>query len=173
MTFSPRTWSVGEIVTADQLNTEIRDQFNSMFAAWTVYTPTWTCTTGTAPAIGNGVLSGRSLKVGRTVDLLINLIAGSTTTYGSGGFFQFSLPYPAANLGNSSFAWSGSAMATDTGTAYYPGVSRIFSSGTTIMALSPGTATGSTPTEWSNIRPPAAWTATDRMALQIRYETAT
>lgn len=31
MAFTPRTWVVGEVVTAAQMNTEIRDQFNNRF----------------------------------------------------------------------------------------------------------------------------------------------
>lgn len=99
MTFAPRTWVVGETVTAAFLNAEIRDQFNSMFAAWTSYTPTWT-STGTAPALGNGTLVGRYMKVGRTVTAHVNLITGSTSTYGTGAY-NFALPAQAANVGSS------------------------------------------------------------------------
>lgn len=83
MTFAPRTWVVGEVVTGALMNTEIRDQFNSMFAAWTAYTPTWTGAT-TNPAIGNGSIVGRYIKIGRTVTAEVILTMGSTTTYGSG-----------------------------------------------------------------------------------------
>lgn len=99
MTFAPRTWVVGEVVSAATMNQEIRDQFNSMFAAWTAYTPTWT-STSTAPALGNGTLTGRYMKIGRTVIGHINLITGSTTTYGTGNY-SFSLPVQAANAGAS------------------------------------------------------------------------
>ncbi|MEU9793838.1 hypothetical protein AB0E27_24955 [Streptomyces sparsogenes] len=97
MTTTPATWSAGEIVDEVKMNTEIRDQFNSIFAAWTTYTPTWTAST-TNPVLGNGTLIGRYLKVGRTVTCHINLITGSTTTYGS-GIYSFSLPFTSANAG--------------------------------------------------------------------------
>ena len=96
MTFSPRTWVVGEVVSAALMNQEIRDQFNSMFSAWTTYTPTWTASTN--PAIGNGSLLGRYLKIGRMVFVEINVIAGSTTTFGSGSY-NWALPFTAANAG--------------------------------------------------------------------------
>ncbi|MGW6743793.1 hypothetical protein ACWGDX_24245 [Streptomyces sp. NPDC055025] len=83
MTFSPRTWVVGEVVTDVMLNVEVRDQFASMFDAWTTYTPTLV-STGTAPALGNGALTGRYMKWGRTVMVLAQLTVGSTTTFGSG-----------------------------------------------------------------------------------------
>lgn len=96
MTTTPRTWNAGETVDDIMMNTEIRDQFNSIFAAWTSYTPTWTASTN--PVLGNGTLIGRYLKVGRTCTLHINLTTGSTTTYGSGNY-AWSLPFASANAG--------------------------------------------------------------------------
>jgi hypothetical protein len=99
MTFAPRTWVVGETVSAAIMNQEIRDQFNSMLAAWATYTPTWTAST-TNPVLGNGTIAGRYMKIGRTVVCHINLVTGSTTTYGAGNY-SFSLPAQAANAGAS------------------------------------------------------------------------
>ncbi|MCZ0996397.1 hypothetical protein O1L44_30085 [Streptomyces noursei] len=86
MTFAPRTWVVGEVVTAALLNQEIRDQFNTFFGAWTDYSGTfvWGAESGTQPAIGNGTIVARYMKIGRTVDYLQRLTMGSTTTYGNG-----------------------------------------------------------------------------------------
>ncbi|PAZ15689.1 hypothetical protein CLM62_12900 [Streptomyces sp. SA15] len=97
MTFAPRTFVVGEVVSAAVMNQEIRDQFNSMFAAWTSYTPVWTAST-TNPVLDNGTLIGRYMKIGRTVYFHINLTTGSLTTYGS-GVYSFSLPVASANAG--------------------------------------------------------------------------
>ncbi|AGP56193.1 hypothetical protein [Streptomyces rapamycinicus] len=97
MSFAPRTWNAGETVTDTMLNEEIRDQFNEIFAAWTSYTPTWTAAT-TNPSLGNGTLIGRYLKVGRTCTAHINLVTGSTTTYGSGNY-AWALPFTSANAG--------------------------------------------------------------------------
>jgi hypothetical protein len=85
MTTTPRTWVVGEVVTAALLNQEIRDQLNSFFGAWTAWTPGWLAEGGAAPTLGNGTLSGRYLKVGRTVDWTFALSWGSTTAAGGGG----------------------------------------------------------------------------------------
>lgn len=49
---------------------------------WTSFTPTWT-STGTAPVLGNGTLTGRYRQNGKTVDVVIVLTWGSTTTGGT------------------------------------------------------------------------------------------
>ncbi|MGW2226788.1 hypothetical protein [Streptomyces formicae] len=100
MTSAPRTWLVGEIVTASLLNTEIRDQFNSFFGAWSTWSPTWFAEGGAAPTLGNGTLAGRYMKVGRTVDWVMQLTWGSTTAPGGGGGsenWMFVLPAPPAS----------------------------------------------------------------------------
>lgn len=86
---------VGETVTAAMLNAEIRDQLNSIFDTWTTYTPAWTAAT-TNPVLGNGVLAGQYIKVGRTCTVTVTLTMGSTTTYGSGAY-MLTLPVTAAS----------------------------------------------------------------------------
>jgi hypothetical protein len=54
------------------------------------YTPAWTAVT-TNPVLGNGTLTGRYVQIGKWVHLSIDLVMGSTTTYGSGSY-SFSLP---------------------------------------------------------------------------------
>lgn len=66
-------------------------------SGWTTYAPAWT-STGTAPALVNGSLTGRYQRFGRTVVCGINLIPGSTTTFGTGNY-SFSLPVTAAAAG--------------------------------------------------------------------------
>ena len=51
-------------------------------ATWDIYVPTVTGTTN--PSIGNGVLTGRYLRLGKTIICTIVMQMGSTTTYGSG-----------------------------------------------------------------------------------------
>jgi hypothetical protein len=82
---------VGEVVTAAQLNTEIRDQFNDVFASWSTYTPTWTASTN--PTIGNGTITGRYKLIGKTCLAAAQVTIGSTTTLGSG---QYSISLPVA-----------------------------------------------------------------------------
>jgi len=72
--------------------------------AWTAYTPTWGAST--APVLGNGSLSGRYTQIGKTVNFLIVLIMGSTTTYGS-SIYTLTLPVAAASSTNSLIRGSG------------------------------------------------------------------
>lgn len=59
--------------------------------AWTDYTPSWTAS-GSAPAIGNGVMEGRYKSLdSKTYIIRIHWAAGSTTTFGTGDW-SFSLP---------------------------------------------------------------------------------
>lgn len=58
------------------------------------YTPVWT-SSGTAPAIGNGTITGLFSVTNDEVHVVINVVFGSTSTYGT-GFWSFSLPFTAA-----------------------------------------------------------------------------
>ncbi|MFJ5150829.1 hypothetical protein ACIQCF_04470 [Streptomyces sp. NPDC088353] len=158
MTFSPKTWIVGEVVSAALLNQEIRDQWNSVLGAWTTYTPTWTAAT-TNPALGNGTLTGRYMKIGRTVLVQITLTMGSTTTYGS-GTYNFSLPVDRAGLDA-----MGTARLSTTGSAYLG--QTLAGSGITVSFPSqstPGTAVNMSSTA------PATLAATHVLRMNIAYE---
>ena len=155
-------WLAGMRVTAGLLNNDA--------GQWTSYTPTWTSSGGAAPSLGNGTLDGEYSLNGSTCTVRIGLIGGSTTTWG-GGQHRFNLPFTAASLANSNFAWMGSAVGTDAGNAYYPGVCRVFSAGTFVMPLSPTTATGSAPGEWNATRP-FTWGNGDYLALEVTYKPA-
>lgn len=88
---TPRTFVAGEVETAAIFNTEVRDAFTGIQAAWVAYTPTW-ASTGTAVALGNGTITGRWLRVGKTMhacEMILTL--GSTSTVGTGSY-TFSLP---------------------------------------------------------------------------------
>lgn len=58
---------------------------------WSTYTPGWYTDTPDQPTIGNGILAGMYRKRGHSLELLINLVIGSTT-YGGTGNWQWGLP---------------------------------------------------------------------------------
>jgi len=101
--------------------------------AWTQYTPAWT-SSGTAPAIGNGVRIGYYSKVGRIVTAKIFIQTGSTSTYGT-GFYSFSLPFTAAVTGVSAgaFAHSGVISAQNNGGIFYTANAVVLQSTPTVV----------------------------------------
>jgi hypothetical protein len=86
-------------------------------ADWTTYTPSWTAA-GTAPAIGNGTLSGKYLQVGKNVIVQIVFVAGSTTTFGTNEW-RFSLPFASYELSGSAAGHPASGYVEDAAVAAY------------------------------------------------------
>ena len=64
---------------------------------WISYTPAWTAST-TNPVIGNGELTGGYRRIGDNAEFWVKLVAGSTTTFGSGDY-RISLPITAQDSG--------------------------------------------------------------------------
>lgn len=83
----------------------------------TAYTPTWGVVSGTTPTIGNGLLEGRTVRVGDLVYFRLKVVIGSTTTIGS-GTYTFSLPFAMTDPVN---GFVGNAAALDAGVAWYRG----------------------------------------------------
>ena len=67
------------------------------FDAWQTYVPVWT-SSGTAPALNNGTVTGKYVQIGKTVVFNFTWAAGTTTTFGTGNY-SFSLPVTAQNPG--------------------------------------------------------------------------
>lgn len=79
--------------TKAQFNTAVTDGnpvWDNEIGLWSAYTPVWTGATSN-PVIGNGTLAGRWSSIGKTINVYLDLTAGSTTTFGSGPY-RFSLP---------------------------------------------------------------------------------
>lgn len=161
MTFSPRTWVVGEVVSAALLNQEIRDQYNSFFGAWTSYTPVWAAAT-TNPVLGNGTLTGRYMKVGRTTTVAIKLTMGSTTTYGS-GIYRWSLPAAAAATEAVGTLFIGDASA-----GYSTGIAYVSASNTDVTAYVGAAGSGAAVSGTV----PQTFAAGDRIWITATYEAA-
>jgi hypothetical protein len=145
------------------LATSVDTDISALTSAWTDYTPTWT-STGTAPALGNGTLTGRYKQIGKLVTVKIKIVFGSTTTFGTGGYL-FSLPVTAGGTGDQ----TGSAYFRDTsGTSsgHYNGISVVTASGTTV--------TGYESTGHAQIQQtlPVVWANTDFFVFTITYEAA-
>jgi len=101
------------ITIVDNLTGDPADIGNSIFLPPIAFTPSWKATT-TNPTIGNGTLSGFYTRTGSRIHLSISMLAGSTTSFGTGTWY-FSLPAPAKSR------FGGTISAEDSGSAYYYG----------------------------------------------------
>ena len=125
------------------------------------YTPTWTSSSAPQPALNNGVLSGRYVRIGNLCSVNLQLTIGSTTTVGT-NVWNFSLPLaPAATP----FSYqTGTAYLLQQGVSDYIGVARIDAvNGIRIY-------TGAQPAAVVGSAIPFAWAATDIIAIQVSYE---
>lgn len=163
---TPRTWVAGEIVSAAEMNTEVRDAITGIQAVWTTYTPSWTGAT-TNPVIGNGVIVGRYLQVGKTIDGLIFVTMGTTTTFGSGQWI-ITAPVTARAVNR-----QGALISMAIGGLGY--------SGHAVMAIATNTfffdtwaTTAGAQNRAVTSAVPAAWTAvsTNSFTLEFHYEAA-
>ena len=144
--------------------------------AWQSYTPAWT---GGSPSIGNGTLSGYYSRKGKSVFCRILMAAGSTTTFGSGGW-SFSLPFTATALAGASanlLLPVGMCYVADSGVNGYPGIV-VLNTTTTVTPSVFATIAGTNPVfvEHGNrsVRSdtPMAWGNNDAINMNFYYEAA-
>ncbi|MER7806174.1 hypothetical protein [Streptomyces sp900116325] len=176
MTFAPKTWVVGETVSAALLNSEIRDQFNSIFDAWTPYTPAWIAEIGSAPSLGNGTLVGDYLKVGRRVDFRVLLTWGSTTTGGGpNANWNIGLPAVPATAAGWKVAHRGIHLiaAKSGGTNYVGSASLSATNGGVCRSFRDSFNLNTNAWDGDTNSPFTAWAAGDTLHISGTYESAT
>ncbi len=125
-------------------------------ASWENYTPSWT-TTGTAPVVGNGTLTGRFRQISTTVDFKIVLTWGSTTTGGTNPWL-FDLPKDAA-----SSDWAFAAHVLEDGVGNTLAMGQL-QSGVSIFQVvaEPGNVV--------DVTVPHTWGTVDRLVITGTYE---
>lgn len=102
------------------------------------YTPIWSNTT-TNPSLGNGTLTANWSRVGKFMQGEIVLLIGSTTTFGTGSVWGFSLPSFAtvdANVINKVETAVGVWAAVDSGITRYDGIVRLDGTSNTLYLMS-------------------------------------
>ncbi|TCJ23016.1 hypothetical protein [Nocardioides jejuensis] len=161
---TPRTWVAGELVTAAELNTEIRDAFAGLQAAWTAFTPSWTGSSSN-PAIVNGTIAGGYMQVGKTVHFWIEITMGTSTTYGTGNW-QLTLPVPEA-----AHRWLFTGNARDTSAvATFPLFAERTGSNLLTLRALPTTAGNAYVPATSAV--PFTWASADVLTISGTYEAA-
>lgn len=176
--------TVGEVSSATKFNNlvqAVEDEFGSIQAdqipgggavgqflrgdGWAGALSTWAVawTATTAPAIGNGTLTGRYLQIGKMIFGQIRLTVGSTTTFGT-GIWKFDLPVAAhASVLHHYLVWLQDASAGEWfGMARHDTASSVaifHNNGAAIMGIVTGTA-------------PFPWTTGDGLVMNFMYEAA-
>lgn len=159
---TPATYSTGQVVTAAVLNTEVRDPLTALQAAWTSYTPATTNIT-----VGNGSVTGRYNRVGKTIDFQCTFTFGSTSAVSASP--TFSLPVTALTTGWA--ATDGSIFDTSVGAlGYYPVAGVALS--TTIVTCRIWPSTAGNPWNAIGSTTPITWATGDVLTIQGRYEAA-
>lgn len=130
----PQTWVALTDVTADDMNREIRDNFDAIGDPWTAYNPTWTAST-TNPTLGNGTLVGAYMQAGKLIHFRLRLTIGSTTNVGSGAY-SFGLPVPCVVGFNWAFAMT--AVLQDAGSGRYTRAAYLASTTTFVLTDASG-----------------------------------
>ena len=127
---------------------------------WTSYTPAWTASSN--PSIGNGSLTGGFRRIGNQIDFWIDLVAGSTTTFGSGSW-QLSLPVV---ISTANFNWGYNCWILDTGTAWFRGY---VGDGTNALWTDKFEIYNPTFASLVSSTSPMTWTNGDALRIQGRY----
>lgn len=136
------------------LKRRLRDFTSGQYTGtWTAYTPTWTASM-TNPVLGDGALTGVCRIIGKDAAVQIQLVMGSTTTFGSGEWY-LSLPVTSVQveLPGVAWAWRG---------GYYVGIAIGTSPGNKIKIID-----SSARLPWSSTVP-AAWAEGDH--IEIRFD---
>lgn len=124
------------------------------------WTPTWGVSSGTAPTLGNGTLTGRYITLGDLTFATITQLMGSTTTYGS-GTWTWTLP-PDAPLPDDQIYPGTMQIRDNTGGSRYPGI--VSSIGTTSIFCITGHDRLVV-----NQALPITWAQNDRITMNFTY----
>lgn len=140
--------------------------WNGLQAAGTAYTPAWTTSAG-APSVGDGSLIGKVLQVGKWFDFTIELVVGSTTTFGTAGSnWRFTLPLPLLSTRRRRFL----ASAVDNGVADYTAYARYVAAGPYLEMVLPTGAGGADVLLTNTV--PFTWNNGDSLIINGRAETS-
>jgi hypothetical protein len=144
------------VTIVDNLTGTAGDINNFIFTKPISYTPTWT-TSGSAPVLGNGSLTGYYIRNGRTVAVTAELALGSTSTTGTGDW-RFALPT------TSQRNWLGSATLVNVGVQSYLGTA-IALENQSYVVITADAAGGNV-----EATIPFTWGVNDTVRFSVQYE---
>ena len=165
-TATPRTWVAGEVPTAANFNTDVRDFGRAFADAWTSYTPT---VTASGTATSGWTQTGYYMRAGKLIHARFHVIAPSSN-FGT-GTYRIALPVTAASTYPSGGSLIGTVYFEDSGTASYAGFARILASATYLQVAY--STSGSTISNYVGpVTQPFTFAVDDFMAGTITYEAA-
>jgi len=132
---------------------------------WQEYVPVWTSQTNPQPVVGNGAIGGQYTRIGDLVVANVQLVMGSTTTYGTNSYY-FTLPVEATGIVRS----LGGAVYDDTSaTQFFGGMAASFAQANITQFVG-----------WTSIQPvqaisptiPFTWATADVMTFSLVYRSA-
>jgi hypothetical protein len=94
--------TTGSLWNKNAIKTVLLDPMDAALASpglWTPYVPGWAGSDGFGPGMGNGIITGRYIQIGKWVDVSIVLRMGTTTSYGTSGYWMLSLPFASVAFG--------------------------------------------------------------------------
>lgn len=165
---TPSTWVSGAILTAAQLNTQLRDNMNAIGDPWTAYTPTWTNLT-----VGNATQNSAYIAAGKLHIIRINLLWGSTTSIS--GIPEFTLPNSVSVNANyhATFVFGvGSLMDASAGLDYQSPIMRSSSTAARMRFLTVATSGTYAAADQVSATIPFTWTTSDRLSCTVVFEAA-
>lgn len=161
---TPTTWTAGAVLTATQLNEQVRDNLKVIGDHWASYAPAWTGSV-TDPDISNGTITGAYMAAGNLIAFRIAIFMGPTTDFGSGSW-RLALPFPAST----GVRWNFTGVARDTSSGdFYP--LHTFATGSPLTIGVDGTSAGG-PLRSITPTVPFTWANTDELHLHGVYEAA-
>lgn len=155
---APRSWVADEVVTADVMNTHVRDNLKAIGDAWTSYTPT--LSQGASSNIAKTVNYAKYVAAGKLIIVSVKVSATAAGTAGSA--IKLTLPVTAAATD-----FLGQGMYFDSGTATYGAVA--FVDTTTTVTLYRSDAI---PTNYIGADPNIAVASGDVYRFHLTYESA-
>jgi hypothetical protein len=120
----------------------LADIATALTGVWTSYTVTLSGSAG-SPAIGDGTVTGKYRRLGKTVDVVIILTRGSTTTFGT-GYPRFNLPATAANANH-----AGACTLQDVSANSFAAACHLESTTVVIPMSASGVVTNTVPFTWA------------------------
>lgn len=139
-------------------------------ASWTSFTPTWTGSVSD-PVLGNGSALGRYRLQGKTLDVVIDILIGSTTTFGSGTFY-FTLPasLTAYLSAGRPFVLNGSVAYSLAGGSLLPGIVEVLNGDATKLVVK-GVASSASTALNALSSTTGAWGTNGAIRFAVRLET--